>query len=422
MLGIIISIIKVVILLGFLIFIHESGHFLVAKLFKVKVLEFAIGFGPTIWSKQGKETKYAIRLIPLGGFVNMLGEEERSEEQGSYSKASIPKRIGILLAGGSVNIIFGILVYFILMGTVNSSYISTTIKEVAPDYSAEIAGIQVEDKILKINEKNIRIKTDVDKILAESNGDNLKILLERDNKKVEVNAEPTKIDTKTIGIYLGVEGDNLSTEIKSLYKGGPAEQAGIKQGDKIVKVDEIEVNEDAYQAVELIQNSPNDKIKITVLRNNEDVDFEITPEISTTYKLGVVFKEINKTFGNAIYYSFWETINFTGSIVDNLKQLFTGNVSVNQLMGPVGISEVVVETKGFQEFFYILALISLSLGVTNLLPFPPLDGGKVVLLIIEAIRRKPLKENIEVGIQMAGFVLLIGLSLFVTFNDIVRIF
>ena len=90
-------------------------------------------------------------------------------------------------------------------------------------------------------------------------------------------------------------------------------------------------------------------------------------------------------------------------------------------MGPVGISEVVVETKGFQEFFYILALISLSLGVTNLLPFPPLDGGKVVLLIIEAIRRKPLKENIEVGIQMAGFVLLIGLSLFVTFNDIVRI-
>ncbi|MCI9177981.1 MAG: site-2 protease family protein [Clostridia bacterium] len=115
MLSFLIAIIKIVFILGLLVLIHEGGHFLVARLCKIKVLEFAIGFGPTIWQKQGKETKYALRLIPLGGFCNMEGEEERSENEGSFSKASIPKRIAVIVAGGLVNIIFAIMVYFILM-------------------------------------------------------------------------------------------------------------------------------------------------------------------------------------------------------------------------------------------------------------------------------------------------------------------
>ena len=123
-------------------------------------------------------------------------------------------------------------------------------------------------------------------------------------------------------------------------------------------------------------------------------------------------------FGTALSY----TGKFAFSIVDSLKMLFSGGVSIDQLMGPVGISEVVIKTTGVADFVYILAVISMSLGVTNLLPFPPLDGGKVVLLIIEAIRRKPLKESTEIKIQMLGFVLLITLSIFVTYNDIVRIF
>ena len=115
MISVLITILKIGFILGFLVLIHEGGHFLVAKLCKIKVLEFAIGFGPTIWSKQGKETKYALRLIPIGGFVNMMGEEERSEETGSFSKAGIPKRIAVVLAGGVVNIIFALIVYFVLM-------------------------------------------------------------------------------------------------------------------------------------------------------------------------------------------------------------------------------------------------------------------------------------------------------------------
>jgi regulator of sigma E protease len=225
------------------VFIHEGGHFLVAKLCKVKVNEFAIGFGPTIWKSKNTQTKYALRIIPLGGFVSMEGEDEHSDAEGSFSKASIPKRIAIIIAGGMVNIIFGLLLFFILASIVQKS----------------------------------------------------------------------------------------------------------------------------------------------------------------------------------IYYGFLSTLNFSTSIIESLKMLFTGNVSVNDLTGPIGISTMVAQTQGVDEFVYLLALISLSLGVTNLLPFPPLDGGKVVIYIIEAIRREPMKEQTEINIQMIGFAIIIGLTIFVAYNDILRI-
>lgn len=244
MLNILLNAIKIAFLLGFLIFIHELGHFLVAKLFKVKVKEFAIGFGPVIWKKQGKETKYVIRLIPLGGFVNLLGEEETSEEDGSYSKAQRWKRILILLAGGAVNIIFGLIVYFILA---------------------------------------------------------------------------------------------------------------------------------------------------TSMENN-------------------------------IYYGLKDAIDFVGSIFQGIKELFVGNVGVDQLTGPVGISKIIVRTGTIDQFIYILSLISVSLGVTNLLPFPPLDGGKILLLLIEAVFRKPIKENINNAIQMTGFLIIMALAVVVTYNDVLKIF
>ena len=241
--GIIITILKIVIILGFLVLIHETGHFLVARLCKVKVNEFAIGFGPVIWQKETTRTKYALRLIPLGGFVSMLGEEERSDDEGSFSKASIPKRIAIVAAGGLVNIIFAIVLYIILVA----------------------------------------------------------------------------ILTGNLGIAITSSG------------------------------------------------------------------------------------------------------NFIIAMWESIKMIFTGGVTVNDLMGPIGISEVVAQTSTAIDFFYIMALISMSLGVTNLLPFPPLDGGKILIYIIEAIRRKPLKEDFELKLQMAGFLLLIMLSVFVAFNDVGRI-
>lgn len=336
MISFILSAIKIIFLLGFLIFIHELGHFTVARLCKVRVNEFSIGFGPIIWKKQGKKTKYALRLIPLGGFVSMEGEEERSEEEGSFSKASIPKRIAIVSAGAIVNIIFAIIVYFILVAS-SGTYVSNIVNTTIEGYPAQEIGIQSGDKIIQINEEKINNLYDLNKSLQENTGE-INVKVERNGKIIE-------------------------------YKTSPK---------------------------------------------------EVTTQGYTKYYLGINLKPAEDTLINRCINGAISTKNFIFSIVDNLKQLFTGNVGVEQMTGPVGISEAVSKTEGIKEFVYMLALISISLGVTNLLPIPALDGGKILILIIEAIRRKPLKEELEIKIQLLGFSILIILSLYVTYNDIVR--
>lgn len=335
MLNILLNAIKIAFLLGFLIFIHESGHFLIAKLFKIKVCEFAIGFGPRIWEKQGKETKYVLRLIPLGGFVNLLGEEEASEEEGSYSRAPRWKRALILLAGGSVNIIFGLLVYFMLV-TISGNYISTTIDSVVDNSVAQNSGLQAGDKILTADGEKIRLKGDLDRVVEK--GKEFILEIDRNGEVLKINVTPEK-----------------------------DEETGM-------------------------------------------------------FFLGIMFKVTENSLKNNLYYGYWDTVGFAETVVIGIKDLFTGNVGIKQMAGPVGISNIVAKTSNFEQYIYIIAVISLSLGVTNLLPFPPLDGGKILLLLIEAIIRKPINENINNTIQTAGFFILMALAVVVTYNDVLRIF
>lgn len=327
---------KIVFLLGFLIFIHEGGHFLAARLFKVKVEEFSIGFGPKIFSKKGKETDYSISLIPFGGYVRMTGETERSEEKGAFNNAKLLHRIAIVSSGPIVNIVFGIIVYFVLV-TFSGFNASTVVESVMPEAVSNIADIQAGDKILQINDKKIRIKTDISKALEKNNGDKIEILVLRNGEEVTINALPTEYAE---GVYI----------------------------------------------------------------------------------LGVKLQPLEASFAEKTYNAFWATVNFTESIGDSLIMLVTGNVGINQMTGPIGISNIVVETDGLYDFVYLLCLISMSLGITNLLPIPALDGGRILLLIIEGIRGKALKEEIELGIQSLGFTILILFSLYVSYNDILRIF
>lgn len=335
----IIGAVKIIFLLGFLVFIHEGGHFLVAKLCKINVKEFAIGFGPKIFSKQGKETKYSLRAIPFGGYVDMLGEVENVEEEGSFSQAKVSHRIAIVAAGAIVNIVFGVVAYFILMAVsgVNSS---TIIKQIVPEYASSQTVLQAGDEILMIDSKKTRVKSDIDNILFNSKGENLEVLVNRNGQNITLDVVPV----------------------------------AIEYGEM------------------------------------------------TRYIFGIEVEQAPKSFSNNIYYGFWETVGFVTSIGDSLKMLFTGNVSIKQMTGPVGISEMVVKTSGIYDFVYLLALVSLSLGVTNLLPIPALDGGKILLLIIEAIRKKKIDEELELKIQSIGFTLLILLSLYVSFNDVVKLF
>lgn len=242
MITFIISAIKIIILLGFLIFIHELGHFTVAKLCNVKVNEFAIGFGPTIYKKQGKETKYALRLVPLGGFISMEGEEERSEDSRSFSKVSIPKRIAIVLAGPIVNIAFATIVYFLLT-CVEGTYISNEVNEVLDGYAAEISGIQSNDKIIELDGKSINSRKDLNEILEKNNGEEIKVKVERSGNILEYNIKPTEVKTKFTGIYL-----DDKCKIITMDKNSPAEKQGIHANDKIIRINNEIVNEDTRKS------------------------------------------------------------------------------------------------------------------------------------------------------------------------------
>lgn len=414
----IIGAIKVIFLLGFLVFIHEGGHFLIAKACKVFVKEFSIGFGPKIFSWQGKETKYSIRAVPLGGYVSMLGEEERSDEEGSFSKASIPRRLAIVFAGPIVNIAFGLVVYFILLSIVGNNP-STVIKDFADLNSPVAEYLQVGDEVVSINGKNIHIKSDIDKLMAKSSGENVTIAVKRDGKIVENTFKPNVIETKVIGTYFS--NSSLEPKIRYVEENSSAKQAGIEAGDIITKINDTEIKE--YTDIsKAINSSETDTINIEIKRNIETLNFEIKPEVKKTYVLGIYLEAYENSFKNNTYNAFWKTVYFTGDLVNNVKEIFTGNVSMDQMTGPIGISEMVVETSGIYDFVYLMCMISLSLGITNLLPIPALDGGRILLLLVECVRRKPLNEELELQIQMIGFTILIVFSIYVSYRDILRIF
>ena len=416
MISFLISAIKIIVLLGVLITIHELGHFIVAKLCKVKVNEFAIGFGPAIWKKQGKETKYTLRLIPLGGYNSLEGEDELSEDEKSFSKASIPKRMAIVLAGAMVNIIFAIGIYFIITAS-SGTYISNQIEEILDGYAAQMVGLENGDKIIEIDGQRIKSKKDLNEVLEKSDGTEMETKVERNGEILTYNIKPSEVKSKVTGIYL-----DENCKIIAVQKGSPSELQGVQANDVLIKVNEINVDGDTNIALQEISKKGTNTMTLTVKRGGEEVSITVTPDYETTYLLGVNLKSADDTFGNRCVHATMQTQEFLLSIVDNLKQLFTGNVGVDQMMGPVGISEAVAKTDGIREFFEMMALISLSLGVTNLLPIPALDGGKILILIIEAIRRKQMKQQTEVNIQLLGFAILIALSLYVTYNDILRIF
>lgn len=414
----VVNAIKIIFLLGFLIFIHEGGHFLAAKLSKVTVNEFAIGFGPTIWKSKNTKTKYCLRLIPLGGFVSMEGEVEKSDKEGSFSNASILKRIAIVAAGGTVNIIFALIIYFIFT-SYQGNFVGTTVDYILEGYAAEEAEILPEDEIIKINNKKVRFKDEISSILQNSNGKELTLTIKRNNEVIDKKIIPTKTMSNYTGIYLS---ESTQTKIMEISEDSPAAKYGLKNGDVILKVNGNDTENDPYKLLNIISEIETESAKFVVLRDNEEIEIELVLDKVPTYSIGAVFKVEDNTIFNRIKYGLYDTQKFVFAIANNLKQLFIGKASVNQLTGPVGISTMIADTKGIVEYIYYLALISLSLGVTNLLPFPPLDGGKIVLLLIEAITRRPIKENIEIGLQLVGFALLFLLSIYVTYNDILRIF
>ena len=409
-----INAIKVIFVLGFLVFIHEGGHFLVAKLFKVKVNEFSIGFGKKLISKKKGETEYSLRLVPLGGFVNMLGEEERSDDERSFSKQSIPKRIAIVAAGGLVNIVFGLLVYFIIL-LIIGNFASKTIDSVVEDYGAANAGIIAGDEIVSINNKHVFITQDVNKQMEKNGVKEVEVTVKRGGENKNFKVTPTEVKSRSLGIYLD-QGE--TTKVSYIFPESAVKDV-LEVGDTILEINGENVENDYNKLIKLVDESTSE-VSIKYRRAGEEHEAYVTANEISNYYLGIVFKPADKDFFTRFYYAWFETGNFALSLVDNVKAIFTAKVSVDQMMGPIGISRTVAQTNSVYEFVYLMALISLSLGITNLLPIPALDGGKILILIIEAIRRKPLKQEIEVWIQLVGFGALILLSIYVSYIDVLR--
>lgn len=346
----------------------------------------------------------------------MEGEDEASEDERSFSKASIPKRIAICAAGAIVNIIFAVIVYFIVMAA-SGVYISNVVDSTIPEYAAEQAGIQSGDIIVELNEEKVDNKYDLDDIMENATGEEILVKVERNGETLEFNIKPTEVQSKVTGMYLDDKCQVIMVE-----KGSSSEKQGIQANDVITKINNVETNGDTNKIIETLQQEGTETISLTIQRGNAEINIELTPDYVSNYYLGVNMKMAPDTFLNRCYYGLVETKTFVFSIVNNVKQLFTGNVGIDQMTGPIGIGEMVSQTNGFREFIYLMVLISISLGVTNLLPIPALDGGKILILIIEAIRRKPMKPENEINIQLLGFSILIALSIYVSYNDILRLF
>ena len=346
----------------------------------------------------------------------MEGEDEASDDVRSFSKASIPKRIAICAAGAIVNILFAMIVYFIVMST-SGVYISNVVDSTIPDYAAEQAGIQSGDIILELNGEKVDNKYDLDGIMQKSTGEEILVKVERNGETLDFHIKPTEVKSKVTGMYL-----DDKCQVIMVDKGSSSEKQGIQANDVITKINNVETNGDTNKIIEVLQQEETEKISLTIQRGKAEISIEFTPDYVSTYYLGVNMKMAPDTFVNRCYYGLVETKTFLFSIADNVKQLFTGNVGIDQMTGPIGIGEMVSQTNGFKEFIYLMALISISLGVTNLLPIPALDGGKILILIIETIRRKPMKPENEINIQLLGFSILIALSIYVSYNDILRLF
>jgi len=353
------TLVSFIVVLGVLIFVHELGHFLFAKLFRVKVLKFSLGFGPKLISRTVGETEYLISAFPLGGYVKMLGENpeeaaDAEDSERSFASRPVWNRFFIVLAGPLFNLLFSVLLFFMIfmvMG-IPENRDSTVIGQVSPDSPAEQAGIEAGDTIVDISGQGIATWMDVLNSVSSSNGEELQFTVRRGTEELVLSITP-ELDSVT-----NVFGE----EVEQRFMIG------------IVKKEQIE-----YQRVGPIA---------------------------------------------AMQAGIWQTWMFIYLTFMGVVKMIQNVVPASELGGPILIAQLAGEQAraGWLNLAHFMGLLSVNLGILNLLPIPVLDGGHLVFLTVEGIRRKPLNERAQILAQQVGIALLGTLMLFVFYNDIVRIF
>ena len=414
--SIILGFLKIVVILGTLITIHELGHFTVAKFCKVKVNKFSIGFGPKILKKQKGETEYTLRLFPFGGFVQMEGEEERSDEERAFNKKPVGQRIAIVAAGAIVNILFSLIVYFCLASSFGI-YIGNQVAllEEGPLYEA---GIRNGDKIISINDDKMLTQVEIEDKIFDSKNDEFKFEIERNDELIEFLVTIPYQERGNIGVAFGYSG-----EIMFVLPNGPAEKMGLEENDIVLAVDGVEYPE-VTGVISAIRNTKNKRIELKVKKaeTGETIIVSGDTDVKEERIFSLACEVIEPGFFEGIKYALDETWHFFIATLKGTAEIFTGKVENVEVMGPVGIAEEITSTNNGYDFFYLMAAISLSLGIFNLIPIPALDGGRILILIIEGIRRKPLPEKVEQAIILAGFAVILVLAITITVSDVTNIF
>ena len=339
------QIILAILAFGMLVIVHEFGHFITAKRGGVQVNEFWIGMGPTLLKKEHNGTLYCLKLLPFGGACVMEGEDEDSESEHAFGKASLPRRMLIVAAGALMNFLVGFLIVLAVIqpNGPNGGYIVSTIDSVDPASTAAAAGgLQAGDEILEVDGYNILLRSDFEMALSRGMDTTYEVVVRRDGEKVTLPA---------VVLEATIEGED---------------------GRKMI---------------------------------------------------GLTFAEQPDSIGMHVNMAVRTSLNYARLVWVSLGMLVSGQVGVDQLSGPVGVASVMATTASYSisAFLQLVAFISINLGVMNLLPLPALDGGRLVFLIIEGIRRKPVPAKYEGYIHAAGLMLLLALMVYVTGQDIVRL-
>ena len=418
------TIIYFVLILGITVFIHELGHFMFAKKYGVHVYEFSIGMGPKIFkfNRKNDETNYCIRLFPIGGFVQMAGEEIEEDknipkEKSLRSKTAF-QRFMIMVAGVMMNFILAFVLLFFL-GLFND----VSINNVYVD-SSSIENLNDNDKIVAIDGNFVN---NYDKLALElaivGDNDFTMTVKEKDGTKKDIEVSPI-----TIGKSNLIYQKDYGFEVNDL-KVTKSNNKEISKGDIIVKVNGIEVNSYLEMLTELsnskeeltltIKNTKNE-IKDVNIKVKENPDDEL---LGNSYGFYISGEEVKGLIG-AIKYAFLKFFSTVEQMVFTVIYLITGKISVNMLSGPVGIFNVVsvYSKEGFSNIVSLLCLICINVGFINFLPLPAFDGGHILFIIIEKIKGSKINPKIENIIHTIGFILLMILMVLVTYNDIIRLF
>ncbi len=434
------SILYFIIALGVLIFIHELGHFIMAKRAGVRVETFSLGFGPRLIGFRKGETLYKISALPLGGYVKLTGEDPASEEAShpkSFAGKSISARLGVVAAGPIMNLVLAALIMplVFMLGRPVPAYLdkSPVVTGLLPDSPAAEAGLLPGDKIISVGGESAETWGDLIRIVLLRPNSEAVLKWERDGAVLE---ETVMIQTTGKGqqAYLGIEPSRLaleSTRIDDVASKGAAAQAGLQAGDQITSINGEAVATWSQMSAK-VQASEGKPLTVEVERNGNKVTATLTPawdEGLDRYLLGVqksgaipdgevIIKKF--PFWQAIVEGTKENVRLAGLTFQVVGRLVTFQLSYKSLGGPLRIAQAsaAAARSGVADFLFFMAFLSMQLGVLNLLPIPVLDGGHLLFLGIEAIRRKPVSQRVQgIAIQL-GLFLLLSVMLIVTVNDI----